>query len=85
VNRGDGALPRSNIADDYEMFREIYRVKDREDRELWLWPFVSGFLRSAFHSTLWESRKTIIKINAELVASQDRFKPSRISFPQGKK
>jgi hypothetical protein len=62
------------------MLREVYRVKDREDRELRLWPSVSGFLRSTFYSTLWESWKTIIKINAELVASQGRLETSRISL-----
>ena len=28
VNRGYGALPRSDITDDYEVFREVYRIED---------------------------------------------------------
>src|SRR3989442_7162597 len=33
VNGGDGALPSADIADNQEMFREVYRVKNREDRK----------------------------------------------------
>src|SRR6266705_2450596 len=81
VNRGYSALPGPDVADDYEMFREIYRIKNREDWKFWFGPFVSCFLYKSSHSLLWESWKTIIKINAELVASQGRLEPSRIPFP----
>src|SRR2546425_1013617 len=81
VNGGDGALPSADIADNQEMFREVYRVKDREDWKSWFLPFVSRFLYLAFYSILWESWKTMIIIHAEFAACQMRLQPSRISFP----
>src|SRR5208337_1174167 len=33
VDRGYGALPRPDVADDHEVVREVYRVEDREDRK----------------------------------------------------
>ena len=48
MNRGYSAFSRADIADDYEMVREIYRVKDREDRKLWFQLYACRYLRLTF-------------------------------------
>src|SRR6266702_340279 len=70
VNRGYSALPRSDITDDYEVFREVYRVEDREDWESWFRPFVSRFLRLALQSILRDRRKTATITNTGFAAGQ---------------
>src|SRR2546428_4711529 len=70
VNRGYGALPRSDITDDNEMFREVYRVEDREDWESWLWPFVSRFLRFALQSILQDDWRIVTIISTGFAAGQ---------------
>src|SRR5438445_11015703 len=80
VNRGYGALPRSDIADDYEVFREVYRGKDREDRKRRFRPFVSRSLPLSRHSIIWDSGRALIIIDNEFVSSQWRLRPCRKSF-----
>src|SRR5438552_11583646 len=66
------------------MFREVYRVEDREDRERWLCPLVGRFLSSFLGCLVRDRWKTIIKIQTEFVSSQKRFEPSGISFREGR-
>src|SRR5436309_11045064 len=70
VNRGYGALPRSNIPDYYEVFREVYRVEDGEDWESWFWPFVNRFLGLALQSILRDGWRTGTTINTGFAAGQ---------------
>ena len=80
VNRGDGALPSADIADDQEMFREVDRIKDREDRKRRFPAFVSRSLPLSRHSIIWDSGRALIIIDNEFVASQGRLRPCRMSF-----
>src|SRR6266487_5851053 len=66
------------------MFREVYRVKDREDREFRFRPFVSRFLRSSLHSIVRNGRKTVTIINYGFVAGQRRLEPSEYHFRWGR-
>src|SRR6266568_5176398 len=84
VNRGYGALPSADIADNQEMFREVYRVKDREDRKRRFRPFVSRFFWLAVYSDAWDRWGTVIIVNAKFVASQSRLVPSGILFLWGR-
>src|SRR6266566_2846260 len=77
VNRGYGALPSADIADNQEMFREVYRVKDREDRKRRFRPFVSRFFWLAVYSDVWDGWGTVVIVNAKFVASQSRLVPSQ--------
>src|SRR3989442_10828327 len=70
VNRGYGALPRSDITDNYEVFLEVYRIEDREDWESWFRPFVCRFLRRTFQSILRDGWQTVTIINTGFAAGQ---------------
>ncbi len=83
VNRGYGALPGPYVAYYQEMFREVYRVKDREDREFRFRPFVSRFLCLALNSTSWHCWKTVSKID-EFVSSQVDSGPPEYRFSKGR-
>src|SRR5207249_10240358 len=78
ANRGYGALPGPHIAYYQEMFREVYRVKDREEWEPWVRPLISRFLRSALHSNVRDGRRTVTISIYGCVAGQRSLEPSRI-------
>src|SRR5208283_968582 len=48
VNRGHGALSRPDVADNYEVVREIYGVEYGEDREIWPCPIPSRLVCLTF-------------------------------------
>src|SRR2546428_13070195 len=80
VNGGDGALPSADIADNQEMFREVYRVKNREDRKRRFPPLFGRFFWFAVYSNVWGGWGTGIIIAAQIVASPRKSHPPQYHF-----
>src|SRR2546428_10624630 len=84
VNGGDGALPSADIADNQEMFREVYRVKNREDRKRRVRPLFRPFFWVGARPHALGGLGGVYANGPQLGAPRRGPNPPRLHFPTEK-